>query len=114
MFVQASSLIIANVYQPYDAPLCAFSLAASASDRLRQKRQQRHARRGRLHLRASTVDFSCALSQQGLYGATWLFYTRINERREAKWSALTPEERAEYARTTTDARSQRLDFRFAT
>lgn len=47
-----------------------------------------------------------------LYPGTWLFYRYHNRKREAIWSRMSGEEKAEYLRTTKDTGNKRLDFRF--
>ncbi|KAL1980538.1 hypothetical protein VTN96DRAFT_3983 [Rasamsonia emersonii] len=42
-----------------------------------------------------------------------LYYILRNRYRDRKWNAMTPEQREEYLRTTTDRGNKRLDFRFA-
>ena len=42
-----------------------------------------------------------------------LYYTQRNKQRDAKWQALSEDERIEYLATTTDEGNKRLDFRFA-
>jgi hypothetical protein len=48
-----------------------------------------------------------------LYILTKIYYVYRNKQREAKWNALTEQEKQDYLATTTDEGSFRLDFRFA-
>ncbi|KAL1628701.1 hypothetical protein SLS56_005693 [Neofusicoccum ribis] len=45
--------------------------------------------------------------------ATKVYYVTRNKQREKVWNAMTPEQRADYIKNTTDRGSHRLDFRFA-
>lgn len=42
-----------------------------------------------------------------------IYYVRRNKTRDHIWSAMSPEERDYYLRTTKDEGNKRLDFRFA-
>ncbi|KAJ5833280.1 hypothetical protein N7474_001591 [Penicillium riverlandense] len=48
-----------------------------------------------------------------IYLFTKFYYVMRNRRREAKWNAMTKEEKIHYLETTTDEGNKRLDFRFA-
>lgn len=47
-----------------------------------------------------------------LYLLTKAYYVYRNKSRDAKWSAMTEEQRLEYLATTKDEGNKRLDFRF--
>jgi hypothetical protein len=47
-----------------------------------------------------------------LYILTKLYYVWRNKTRDAKWNAMTEEQRLEYIATTKDEGNKRLDFRF--
>lgn len=49
----------------------------------------------------------------GLYLVTKTYYVWRNNSRDAKWNAMTEDERVNYLATTTDEGNKRLDFRFA-
>ncbi|KAK4234029.1 major facilitator superfamily domain-containing protein [Achaetomium macrosporum] len=85
MFVQAGSVIAANIYRADDAPLY---------------------RRGNRQL----LGILCM--NIVLYGLVKAYYVLRNKAREKKWNALTTEERLHYLATTTDQGNKRLDFRF--
>ncbi|KAF6757659.1 allantoate permease [Ephemerocybe angulata] len=87
MFVQASSIIAANIYRKDDAPMY---------------------RRGNSVLIAICA-FNCFL----LYPSVKAYYVWKNKRRANIWDAMTSEEKATYLETTTDKGNRRLDFRFA-
>ncbi|KLO13961.1 MFS general substrate transporter [Schizopora paradoxa] len=86
MFVQASSIVIANVYQSSDAPL---------------------------YKRGNRILIAICCVNMVIYGLTFLFYREINRRRDKIWNSWTPKEQQEYLETTKDTGNQRLDFRFA-
>ncbi|KAE8441368.1 hypothetical protein EG329_005471 [Mollisiaceae sp. DMI_Dod_QoI] len=86
MFVQASGIIASNIYRADDAP--------------RYKRGDR-------------VLLSLCILNIGIYVLTKIYYVWRNKTREAKWSAMTEDERIEYLATTADEGNKRLDFRFA-
>ncbi|OBZ69164.1 hypothetical protein A0H81_10911 [Grifola frondosa] len=87
MFVQASSVVAANIYQQDDAP--------------------RYRRGNRTLIIISCVNLAV------LYPGTKLYYIWRNKQRDRIWNAMTPEEQTHYLETTTDAGNRRLDFRFA-
>ncbi|KIP09399.1 hypothetical protein PHLGIDRAFT_67599 [Phlebiopsis gigantea 11061_1 CR5-6] len=87
MFVQLSSVIAANVYRADDAP--------------------RYRRGNRVLISIACVNLLV------LYPGTKAYYIWRNRRRDAVWSAMTPEEQASYLATTKDVGNRRLDFRFA-
>ncbi|KAF8512045.1 allantoate permease [Gautieria morchelliformis] len=87
MFVQASSVISANIYRADDAP-----------------RYQRGNR---------ALIIVCCVNLLVLYPGTRMYYKWRNSQRDARWSAMSPQEKAQYLSTTTDQASRRLDFRFA-
>lgn len=86
MFCQTSGIISANIYRSDDAP--------------------RYKRGNSQLLAIVSANFV-------VYGLTKLYYVWRNRSREAKWNAMTPEERQNYLDTTTDEGNKRLDFRFA-
>ncbi|OCF72415.1 hypothetical protein I204_06794 [Kwoniella mangroviensis CBS 8886] len=87
MFVQASAMIGANVYQ--------------ASDKPRYKKSNK----GLIGLLCFNVII--------LYPGTWAYYKWRNRTKERLWGAMSEEERQHYLRTTTDVGNKRLDFRSA-
>lgn len=48
-----------------------------------------------------------------LFLAAKAYYVWRNARKEARWRAMTPAQRAEYLRVSPDTGCRRLDFRFA-
>lgn len=86
MSIQVSAIIGANVYQAEDAP------------------RYFKANKGLLVV----VIFNIVV----LYPGIWLFYKRVNAKRDKLWNAMTQEEKTEYLRTTKDEGNKRLDFRF--
>ncbi|KAJ4464000.1 major facilitator superfamily domain-containing protein [Lentinula edodes] len=87
MFVQATSVISAQIYRADDAP---------------------RYRRGNL-----TLIIICCFNVVVLYPATKAYYIWRNRQRDRIWDAMSVEERKEYLTTTTDVGNRRLDFRFA-
>ncbi|TFK41501.1 allantoate permease [Crucibulum laeve] len=87
MFVQASSIIGANIYRKDDAP---------------------RYRRGNAILISINL-FNIVI----LYPGTKLYYVWRNKQRDKIWDAMTPEEKSNYLATTSDVGNRRLDFRFA-
>ncbi|KAJ3811704.1 allantoate permease [Lentinula lateritia] len=87
MFVQATSVISAQIYRADDAP---------------------RYRRGNL-----TLIIICCFNVVVLYPATKAYYIWRNRQRDRIWDAMSVEERKEYITTTTDVGNRRLDFRFA-
>ncbi|KAH6631398.1 major facilitator superfamily domain-containing protein [Chaetomium tenue] len=85
MFVQASSVIAANMYRADDAP---------------------YYKRGNRQL----LGILCM--NIVLYGLVKTYYVLRNKQKDGKWNAMTPEEKLEYLATTTDEGNKRLDFRF--
>ena len=86
MFVQASGIIASNVYRKDDAPN---------------------------YTRGNRSLLGIAVGNIGIYGLTKAYYVWRNRTRDAKWNAMTQEQRLEYLETTTDEGNKRLDFRFA-
>ncbi|KUJ08168.1 MFS general substrate transporter [Mollisia scopiformis] len=86
MAVQAGGIIASNIYRTDDAP--------------RYKRGDR-------------VLVSLCVTNIALYILTKIYYVWRNKSRDAKWNAMTEEQRVEYLATTTDEGNKRLDFRFA-
>lgn len=86
MFVQTSGIIISNIYRQDDKP--------------RYKRGNR-------------VLLSICIANLFIYAGVKLYYVQRNKQRDAKWQALTEDQRIEYLSTTTDEGNKRLDFRFA-
>ncbi|RFU34462.1 hypothetical protein B7463_g1869, partial [Scytalidium lignicola] len=86
MTVQAGAIIASNIYRASDAP--------------------RYKRGDRALVAISATNIA-------LYILTKIYYVWRNKTREAKWSAMTEEQRLEYLATTKDEGNKRLDFRFA-
>ncbi|KAJ3729783.1 allantoate permease [Lentinula raphanica] len=87
MFVQATSVISAQIYRADDAP---------------------RYRRGNL-----TLIIICSFNVVVLYPATKAYYIWRNRQKDRIWNAMSLEEQKEYLSTTTDVGNRRLDFRFA-
>ncbi|KAJ3824819.1 allantoate permease [Lentinula raphanica] len=87
MFVQATSVISAQIYRADDAP---------------------RYRRGNLSL-----IIICSFNVVVLYPATKAYYIWRNRQKDRIWNAMSLEEQKEYLSTTTDVGNRRLDFRFA-
>ncbi|KAF9480960.1 allantoate permease [Pholiota conissans] len=87
MFVQASSIIAANIYRKDDAPMY---------------------RRGNSYLIGI-----CVFNVVILYPATKAWYVWRNKQKAKIWDSMTPEQKSEYLAKTTDVGNKRLDFRFA-
>lgn len=87
MFVQASSIISANIYREDDRP--------------------RYRRGNRTLIIISCVNLAI------VYPGTKLYYLWRNKQRDKIWNAMTSEQKAEYLATTKDVGNRRLDFRFA-
>ncbi|PSR97310.1 major facilitator superfamily domain-containing protein [Coniella lustricola] len=86
MAVQASSIISSNIYRTDDAPY---------------------------YRRGNKVILGIIVWSSALIIATKFYYSWRNKKRDAIWNAMTPEQRDDYLRTTTDQGNKRLDFRFA-
>jgi len=86
MFVQASSVVSANIYRQDDKPLY---------------------KRGNRQLIAI-----CSMNII-IYIGTYFFYRTLNTRRDKIWNAWSTEQQQEYLETTKDEGNQRMDFRFA-
>ncbi|KAF8508631.1 allantoate permease [Hysterangium stoloniferum] len=87
MFVQASAVVIANIYRADDAP--------------------RYVRGNR------SLIIICAVNIFVLYPGTRFYYKWRNAQREKKWSVMSEEEKSDYLSMTKDEGNQRLNFRFA-
>ncbi|KAH7919191.1 allantoate permease [Leucogyrophana mollusca] len=87
MFVQISSIISSQIYVQSDAP--------------------RYERGNRI------LIIICCINLFVLYPGTKTYYVWRNRQRAKIWDAMTPEEQAQYLRTTKDKGNRRLDFRFA-
>ncbi|OCB91010.1 hypothetical protein A7U60_g1757 [Sanghuangporus baumii] len=87
MFVQASSIISANIYREDDKP--------------------RYRRGNRTLIIISCINLTI------LYPSTKLYYIWRNKQRDKIWNAMTSEQKAEYLATTKEVGNRRLDFRFA-
>lgn len=85
MFVQLGSIAAKNIYREDDKPLY---------------------HRGNMQL------FAIAAATIPVIILVKLYYIKVNKIREAKWNALTIEEKENYIHTTTDKGNKRLDFRF--
>ncbi|KAG0680442.1 hypothetical protein C6P40_000877 [Pichia californica] len=86
MFVQAGSIIGSNIYRTPDKPY---------------------------YYKGNAALFGIACSILPIILLTKLFYVYLNKKRDAKWNAMSDEEREHYITHTTDRGSSRLDFRFA-
>ncbi|KAL2857226.1 major facilitator superfamily domain-containing protein [Aspergillus pseudoustus] len=86
MICQASSIIASNIYRADDKP---------------------YYRRGNKILLA-LVGWNMVMTV-----LIKVYYIWRNKTRDAKWNAMSQEERDHYLRTTTDEGNKRLDFRFA-
>ncbi|KAF4122228.1 Major Facilitator Superfamily [Geosmithia morbida] len=87
MFVQASGMIGANIYQDSDSP------------------RYKKANTGLLVI----CIWMCLVQ----YPATWFYYRWRNNTKTKIWDAMSPEERDDYRQNTTDEGNKRLDFLFA-
>ncbi|GAA5983611.1 hypothetical protein JCM11641_007299 [Rhodosporidiobolus odoratus] len=87
MFVQASAIIGANLYQASDAP--------------------------RYHKGNNIILAIVAVNLGIIYPGTWLYYKWRNAQKEKVWGRMNNDEKANYLATTTDDGAKRLDFRFA-
>lgn len=85
MFVQASSLVASNVYQPSDAPY------------------YHKGNRALIGIIAATIV---------LFYLSKGWYIWRNHQRDKIWNSWTNEQKDEYIRTTKDKGNKRLDFRF--
>lgn len=86
MIVQVNGIISANIYRQDDRPE---------------------------YRRGNRILVAIASYNIILYVGVWWFYKWKNQRRQAKWSDKTEEEKQDYYANTTDKGSKRLDFRFA-
>lgn len=86
MNVQLGSVIGANIYREDDKPR---------------------------YVRGNSVLIAINLIAISLFVFAKVYYILRNRSRERVWSAMTPEQKAEYMETTTDEGNKRLDFRFA-
>ncbi|VVT48688.1 uncharacterized protein SAPINGB_P001902 [Magnusiomyces paraingens] len=85
MFVQAGSIIAANIYRKDDSPK---------------------------YRRGNRVLFAIAFVSLASLLATKVYYVWRNKSREKIWSAMTIEEQNDYRKNTKDKGNKRLDFRF--
>lgn len=106
MFVQAGSVISANIYR-----------AGSFSPTFHQREEETQRltissddapryRRGNRQLLA------IACMNIVMYILTKAYYVWRNKTRDTKWNSMTDEQRLEYLATTKDEGNKRLDFRF--
>lgn len=86
MCVQASGIIASNIYQANDAPR---------------------------YRRGNRVLVGLVSTNIVLYLCTKAYYVWRNRSRDARWNAMTEDERVHYVETTRDEGNKRLDFRFA-
>ncbi|GAB7360722.1 hypothetical protein MBLNU230_g0599t1 [Neophaeotheca triangularis] len=86
MTVQTSNILGVNIYRENDKPL---------------------------YKTGNTAILALVCYNLVLFLATKAFYVGVNRRRDAKWNAMSKEERENYFATTTDQGNKRLDFRFA-
>ncbi|KAJ7731135.1 allantoate permease [Mycena maculata] len=87
MFVQASAIVSAQIYQASDAP------------------RYRRGNRTLIIINCVNILF--------MYPATKAYYMWRNRQRAKIWDAMSSEERQHYLNTTKDVGNRRLDFRFA-
>ncbi|KIJ61406.1 hypothetical protein HYDPIDRAFT_96568 [Hydnomerulius pinastri MD-312] len=87
MFVQASSIVSAQIYVASDAP--------------------RYERGNKI------LIIICCVNLIVLYPGTKAYYVWRNRQRAKIWDTMTAEEKAHYLSTTKDVGNRRLDFRFA-
>jgi len=83
--VQAGNVISSHIYLPEDAPY---------------------------YRRGNKILLAIAVWNVFFFVVTKFWFMYLNYSREKIWSAMTPEEKAEYLETTTDKMNARLDFRF--
>jgi hypothetical protein len=86
MMVQMGGVIAANIYRNDDKPL---------------------------YHRGNSVLIAINIIALLLFIFARLYYTWRNKTREAKWSAMSQDEKYEYLKNTKDEGNKRLDFRFA-
>ncbi|OSX66959.1 hypothetical protein POSPLADRAFT_1128288 [Postia placenta MAD-698-R-SB12] len=84
MFVQAGGIVAANIYRSNDA----------------------------VHKRGNTDLIAICVMNVFLYILTYIFYRSLNNWRDKKWKAMTPDEQQQYLDTTTDKGNAKLNFRF--
>jgi len=86
MFVQSGNIIATNIYREDDAPL---------------------------YPRGNKILMAIAAFNIFLFYGAKVFYIWRNRVRDAKWDALTAQEKEDYLLHSTDEGLKRLDFRFA-
>ncbi|VVT48690.1 uncharacterized protein SAPINGB_P001903 [Magnusiomyces paraingens] len=86
MFVQAGSIIAANIYRKDDSPK---------------------------YRRGNRVLFGIGFVSLAILIGTKIYYVWRNKSRDKIWNAMTLEQQHEYRQNTTDKGNKRLDFRFA-
>ncbi|TID15803.1 hypothetical protein CANINC_004332 [Pichia inconspicua] len=86
MFVQAGSIVASNIYRTPDKPL---------------------------YHTGNAVLFGFCLAMFPILIFTKWFYWFLNKKKDAKWSAMSEEEKEYYIEHTTDKGAKRLDFRFS-
>ncbi|KAK6198066.1 putative allantoate permease [Scheffersomyces amazonensis] len=66
-----------------------------------------------LYRRGNSQLFALAVVMFPVLLFTKLYYVYRNKQKEARWNAMTPEEREHYIKNTTDEGNKRLDFKFS-
>lgn len=105
MCVQASNIIASNVSLP-SAPVTSSFLVLTAFQIYRTD-DAPHYRTG------NKVILAIIVWSALLMIAIKFYYAWRNKTRDTIWNAMSPAERDEYLRTTSDRGNKRLDFRFA-
>lgn len=113
MCVQASNIISSNVSQ--------YLLLSRLATRLVSVQEADSLRFGQiyrtddapLYRTGNKVLLGLIVWSFSLMVAIKFYYSWKNKKRDLIWNSMSPEQRDEYLRTTTDQGNKRLDFRFA-